>query len=151
MVNNTRTTGYEITIDSDIGRLEMFCTDTNMRIGYLQMNIDDAMLEFCDLWIDNEPTNFRGQGFGTILVKAGLNYATSHQVDFIFGLTADEDYPVHKFYTNLGFTIDDVTKDGTVCFRMSLHNSLDNYPSSMALIKQSAPCLEDFINDILDT
>ncbi|QPB82918.1 GNAT family N-acetyltransferase [Pseudoalteromonas rubra] len=112
--------------ESDHSKIERI--SPRQYIGYLQMHANDGRLEICDLWIHEEPENFRGKGFGSILINHAFEYASERDIDFVFGHTAFEDHRVHRFYQACGFEIFLDDKHGTAWFIRSLKGELTGEP-----------------------
>jgi len=104
-------------------------------IGYLQMHAKDGRLEICDLWINEEPEDFRGKGYGLILVNHAFEYAKEKCIGYIYGHTQKDDYGVHRFYERCGFKVFIDDKHDTAWFLYSLSGELTNPPDLDQLAK----------------
>lgn len=116
---------YRLLVCSESDHFKIERIDPPGYIGYLQMYANDGRLEICDLWINEEPEDFRGKGFGSILMNHAFEYATNKNIDYVFGHTQEDDYRVHRFYEKCGFQIFIDQKHGTAWFIRSLKGELD--------------------------
>ncbi|GEK09029.1 GNAT family N-acetyltransferase [Pseudoalteromonas peptidolytica] len=96
---------FRLLICSESDRFEIERLSPIEHIGYLQMYDRDGRLEIRDLWINEEPEDFRGKGFGSILIEHAFEYAKEKRMDYIFGHTQKDDYRVHRFYEKCGFKV----------------------------------------------
>lgn len=97
----------------------------NSQLGHMQMRVTDGKLEIRDLWINNDQVNFRGKGFGSILVKHAFDYAKKRNINVVFGYTQVNDVRVHNFYRKQGFTVCTDKKRNVAWFISFFNSQLD--------------------------
>ncbi|CAM4210128.1 GNAT family N-acetyltransferase [Pseudoalteromonas ostreae] len=126
---------YRLLICSESDHIKIERLSPRGYVGYLQMYVKEGRLEVCDLWINKEPEDFRGKGFGSILINYAFEYAKEKCIDYIFGHTQKDDYRVHRFYERCGFEVFIDDKYGTAWFFCSLSSGLKNTPDFDQLAK----------------
>lgn len=118
--------------DYEYGRLELYSLDERTFFGYAVIDSKEGMIHVCDLWINEE---FRGQSYGSLLIKYVIEYAISSAVSCIFGYTAIDDTQVHRFYSKSGFNLcEDQTQD-ILWFLMPIGDSPEPLPDREYLAK----------------
>lgn len=126
------TENYFLKADYEYGRLELYSVDKSMFYGYVVIDQKERMMHVCDLWIHEE---FRGQTYGSILIRYVIDYATTEAVSCLYGHTALNDKQVHRFYRKSGFSVcEDKTYD-VAWFTMQLGDSPGLSPDSEYLAK----------------
>jgi len=113
---------YRIKLSCDSKYLKIESISPNYQLGHMQMRVIDGKLEIRDLWINNNQVNFRGKGFGSILVKHAFDHAKKRNINVVFGYTQVNDVRVHNFYRKLGFTVY-IDKKRSVAWFISFFNS----------------------------
>ncbi|OHU90827.1 MULTISPECIES: GNAT family N-acetyltransferase [Pseudoalteromonas] len=126
---------FRLLICSESDRFEIERLSPRRHIGYLQMYEKGGQLEIRDLWIDEEPEDFRGNGFGSILIEHAFEYAKEKRIDSIFGHTQTDDYKVHRFYEKCGFKVFIDNKHNTAWFLYSSNVGLMDTPDFDQLAK----------------
>ncbi|WP_308374488.1 GNAT family N-acetyltransferase [Pseudoalteromonas piscicida] len=108
----------------DIGRLCIEVISPKSEVGHINFHIKDHVMEIRDLCIYQsiETGNYRGQGYGSILVKAVLEHAREIGLSKVYGITQVDDYRVYKFYRKHGFTFDEPEDGGIIRFWQIVNN-----------------------------
>ena len=114
---------YKLKKMMDIGRINIESIEPREEIGYINFHISDKGVEIRDLWINfsSEDKNFRGKGYGSVLVREVINHAKDIKAKSIFGHTQIDDTPVHSFYRKHGFIFEDKGKNGGINFHQPLN------------------------------
>jgi ribosomal protein S18 acetylase RimI-like enzyme len=126
---------YRLLICSESDHFKIERISPHAYVGYLQMNAKDGRLEICDLWVNEEPEDFRGKGFGSTLIQHAFEYSEGKGIDIVFGHTQIDDFRVHSFYKKCEFQVFIDKKHDTAWFIRSLSGEIRCVPDFEELAK----------------
>ncbi|ABO24599.1 N-acetyltransferase [Shewanella loihica] len=91
---------YQIELDEELDKFNVWCSNKQENIGYLNYWLRDDYLEIADLLLDED---HRQLGIGSELIKLTIELAKSKELKKVILSTAANDIPVHNFYRKNGF------------------------------------------------